>query len=505
MTPQNPTRYAGGRFVAAAAQYVVGRGLNALLSIALFVWIARLLGAPAYGGYVALIAMLELLIVVGNLGTDWVVSVELPRLSQAGAGRSMRRLVAAAMAVQLAGLSTLGAALWLAAPWVVAQFGLPDAEPALRVYAGLLVVEGMGRSVRDLFLSSLLLQWMAQLAQILRNAVVLAALFWWPPLDGWGLLALSRLELAASLLGLVVGGVYLGWQLHRLPEGPVILLDGPAMRRTARHAWVASLSHQLWSGHAIVLLVTRFMGSEVGGVVGFARNLAEQVRRFMPVEFGFGLIRTFLVTRQREEGGPALLERVAAFWKLNALVLVPALGLGLLFGRELAAWVSGGQFAAAGLWLPWWLLWVLVWSHHRLSDTLAYLVGTSGSVGRYSLGLLPALGLFVLALNALGLHAAFAVLVIVELCYCVGVARSATRQAGLAYPLRRLALPVLLSSGVLACALAALPALLGHAHPWQLGAALLCIGFAALTLLLRPLKLAELRPRPPNAAPVATA
>lgn len=505
MSVTSHSRYAGGRFIAAAAQYVVGRGLNALLSISLFVWIARLLGAPAYGAYVALIAMLELLIVVGNLGTDWVVSVELPRLSQSGAGRSMRRLVGLAMATQLLGLSVLGAALWAAAPWLVVQFGLPDAEPALRVYAGLLVVEGFGRSVRDLFLSSLLMQWMAQLAQILRNAVVMAALLWWPQQGGWGLLALSQLELAASVLGLVVGGLYLAWQLYRLPDGPAVALDWPAMRRTARDAWVASLSHQVWSGHAVVLLVTRFLGSEVGGLVGFARNLAEQVRRFMPVEFGFSLIRTFLVTRQSEEGAPALLERVAAFWKLNALVLVPTLGLGLLFGRELAGWVSGGQFAAAGLWLPWWLLWVLVWSHHRLSDTLAYLIGTSRSVGRYSMGLLPALGLFVLALNVLGLHAAFTVLVMVELSYCVGVARAAARQAGLAYPLRRLALPVLLGSGLLACGLAAVPALLGHARPWQLGAALLCVGFALATLVLRPLKLAELRPHPPKASPVPVA
>jgi O-antigen/teichoic acid export membrane protein len=505
MNAPTQSPYAGRRFLAALAQYVVGRGLNALLSISLFVAIARLLGVQAYGSYVALIAMLELLIVVGNLGTDWVASVELPRLSQAGAGRSLRRLAGVCMVAQLAGLATLGIVLWLAAPWVVAQLGITGAEPALRVYAWLIVVEGMGRSVRDLFLSSLLMQWMAQLAQILRNAVVFGALLCWVPADGWGLHALSQLELGASVLGLVVGGTYLGWQLYRLPSGPDVALDAAAMRRTARNAWIASLSHQVWSGHAIVLLVTRVLGSEVGGVVGFARNLAEQVRRFMPVEFGFGLIRTFLVTRQGEEGGPALLERVAAFWKLNALVLVPALGLGLLFGPELAGWVSGGQFTAAGLWLPWWLLWVFVWSHHRLSDTLAYLVGTSGSVGRFSLLLLPALGLFMLALVASGLHAAFAVLVLVELSYCVGVVRSATRQAGLTYPLRRLALPALLSSGVVASLLAALPAWLGHAEPWQFRAALLCVAFAALTWLLRPLKFAELRPRSPNAAPVAAA
>lgn len=487
-------RFTDRRFLVAAAQYTLGRGANALLSIVLFVLVARQLGASGYGPYVALMALVELLLVAGNLGTEWITAVEVPRLSQAGAGTTLRRLVAACLGVQALAFATLAATMLLAAGPLVAWFELGQVGSALLCYALLLLVEGLGRSVRDQLLSSLLLQWMAQLAQLLRNLLVLAGLLWLAQPDGGlSLNQLAQIELAASAMGLLLGAGYLTLHLRRVPDGMALVLDVPALRRRALHAWMATLSHQVWSGHAVVLLVTRSMGSELGGVVGFARNLAEQVRRFMPIEFGFTLIRTYLVTRLGSEGREALLDRVALLWKLNALLLLPLPGIALAYGRELAAWVSAGQLPVAGALLGWWLLWVQVWSHHRLSDTLAYLFDASASMGRYSLALLPALALFVAALQWLGLQAAFALLVVVELAYCLLVARAATRTAGLRYPVARLQLPRLLLAALAAVLLGWLPGAVGLSPDWRLGLLLVLVGYGACVALFVPVRWAELQ------------
>lgn len=487
-------RFADRRFLVAAAQYTLGRGANALLSITLFVLIARQLGAAAYGPYVALMALVELLLVAGNLGTEWVTAVEVPRLSQAGAGATLRRLVAACLGVQALAFAILAATMLLATGPLAAWFELGQVDSAMLCYALLLLVEGLGRSVRDQLLSSLLLQWMAQLAQLLRNLLVLVGLLWLAQPDGsLRLSQLAQIELVASTIGLFLSAGYLTLYLRRVPDGTSHALDLPSLRRRALHAWMATLSHQVWSGHAVVLLVTRSMGSELGGVVGFARNLAEQVRRFMPIEFGFTLIRTYLVTRLGSEGRQALLERVALLWKLNALLLLPLPGIALAFGPDLTAWLSAGQLLVSGSLLGWWLLWVLVWSHHRLSDTLAYLFDASASMGRYSLALVPALALFVAALQWLGLQAAFALLVVVELAYCLLVARAASRTAGLRYPVARLRLPRLLLAALAAVLLGCLPGALGLSPDWRLGLLLVLVGYGVCAALLAPVRWAELR------------
>lgn len=490
---ESASRFAARGFLGAAARYGLGRGANALLSITLFVWLARELGVSGYGPYVALIATLELLLVLGNLGTEWLSSVEVPRLAQAGAGRALRRFVLVCLAVQGAAFGLLALILLLAAPWLAAWLGLQGAQPALQVYAALLLVEGLARSLRDQLLSSLLLQGAAQLAQLLRNALVLLGLWWMGAGEaGLSLLSLAWLELGASLLGLALGAGLLARPLLAMPAGPALRFDAAALGRRALHAWLSTLSQQAWSGHVLVLLATRLLGSETGALLGFARNLAEQVRRFMPLEFGFNLVRTYLVTRCESLGPAALPSLVALLWKLNTLLVLPLVVLALVQGEALARWVGGEQYAGAGPMLAAWLCWVLAWSHHRLSETLAVLLEASGSMGRYSLALLPALALLVLALDHSGWAAAFAVLILVELGYSLALATAALRRASLRYPLAQLQLPSLALAGGLCALLFALPSLVAGLD-WRWGVLPGVLGFALLLLLLRPLSAPELR------------
>lgn len=446
--------YANRRFVAAALQYALGRGANAVISITLFVQIARALGAQNYGAYVALIALIELLLVVGNLGSEWVTAVEVPRLSNAGAGRAVRRLIGVCLGVQA--LSFAGLALLVAAssPWLAAWLKLDGVSDAFLLYAAVLFIEGLGRSIRDQLLSSLLLQWVAQLAQLLRNLVVMLGLYILSR-QSEGTVSLQHmagLELGASALGLLIGGAYLAWVLHRM-SGEGAPNDYRRLSRLAFNSWLSTICHQVWSGHAVVLLVTRSLGPEIGGLVGFARNMAEQVRRFMPIEFGFLLVRTFLVTRFASNGGGRdLMQRISILWRINAAVLVPVVVVMALHADEIVSLIATPAYVDSAKYLWLWLIWVVVWSHHRLSDTAAYLAGASASVGKYSVALIPSLALFVYVLESFGIGGAFFVLIFIEFMYCFLVIVAAARRVKCDYSI--LKLKILQIGSVVAVAIA---------------------------------------------------
>jgi O-antigen/teichoic acid export membrane protein len=383
--------YSGGRFRAAVLHYALGRGVNALASVALFVLLARALPVRDYAAYVTLWALLELLLAVGNLGTEWVTATEVPRLRQGQAWALLRRLVASALGVQALAFGSLGLLLALAGPQLahLAGWSLPvEVWPWLGLH---LLAEGLGRSLRDQLLSSLLLQGVAQAVQLLRNLVVLLGVAWaMQESAGLGILSIVPLETLASAGGMLLALANLCWHLrHRgAPAGDVAAPDGAVLRRMALHAWVGSLASLLVSPQLLVLLAARFLGSEATALLGFARNLAEQVRRFMPLEFGFAILRTFLVTRFQDRSQlAALVDRSQVAWKLNLALLLPLGLVAALWGDRLATLVGGAKYQAAGPLLVAWLVWVVAWSHHRLSDLWAHLLSRSAAVGRSSLAL----------------------------------------------------------------------------------------------------------------------
>lgn len=464
--------YSGGRFRAAVLQYALGRGVNALASVALFVLLARALPVRDYAAYVTLWALLELLLAVGNLGTEWVTATEVPRLRQGQAWALLRRLVASALGVQALAFGSLGLLLALAGPQLahLAGWSLPvEVWPWLGLH---LLAEGLGRSLRDQLLSSLLLQGVAQAVQLLRNLVVLLGVAWaMQESAGLGILSIVPLETLASAGGMLLALANLCWHLrHRgAPAGDVAAPDGAVLRRMALHAWVGSLASLLVSPQLLVLLAARFLGSEATALLGFARNLAEQVRRFMPIEFGFIILRTFLVTRFQDRSQlAALVDRSQVAWKLNLALLLPLGLVAALWGDRLATLVGGAKFQAAGPLLVAWLVWVVAWSHHRLSDLWAHLLSRSAAVGRSSLALaaLPILlGVTLAAQQAL---AAVLLLAVGECLYALRVAALALRGE-LAYPWAQLRAP----SWAVGLVLGAVTGWLWRAAqwPWLLGAA----------------------------------
>lgn len=487
--------YSLGVFQSSAWHYGLGRIANAVMSVGIFLLLARGLDASDYAAYVVAIAMVEVLLVASVLGMDWVTAVQIPKLRMAGAGRLLGRLVAAAVAVQALLLAVLGALMFVFAAPASAALGHAGHGGVFELYAVVLIIEGCSRMLRDQILTSLLMQGVSQLAQALRNGGLLVYLAL-VALGGSSLdlLAFARMEIVACAASLGFGAVFLLIRLRREHAadagGTAPLLDLGAVRSMALSAWLASLTGLLWSGQIVVLVASRLLGPEVAGLVGFARNLAEQVRRLMPAEFLFNLLRPVLSARfAADRSAQGLLARSALVLKLNLLCVLPALLLAVVHGDLVCDWVSGGRYAEAHWVLVGWLAWVLVWSFHRLADNTAHLLGHSKIVGRTGLAMLLAPPLYLAAAGAAGVQGLLIALVLAEAVY-VGTVWRKAMPGGLGdfpwqvfRPMRLLAL--------LACVLAA-AALLGSQAGW-VSALVMGITYLTAAGLLRLASPADLR------------
>ena len=104
----------------------------------------------------------------------------------------------------------------------------------------------------------------------------------------------------------------------------------------ARANYLSYLLTLTYGPQFITFMLSRFAGLEATAAFGFARNLADQVRRYLPAELLYGLVRPALIARY------AATRDVAAFNRNNALLfqvslmfLAPLLVLGIAYGDVL--------------------------------------------------------------------------------------------------------------------------------------------------------------------------
>ncbi|WP_082616845.1 lipopolysaccharide biosynthesis protein [Massilia sp. Root418] len=501
--------YSGRAFNKSIGYYVGGRFLNALAAFFILIWIARQLPENQYINYVAAYSIIEMGIVLSGFGMEWVTGIYIPQIRMHASGRALYRFVwqsAGLQALLLAGGSLI---LFFTAPLLTHWLGLRDADGVLRLYAGVMLIEGVSRVFRDQLLSSLLLQKAGQASQLLRNVA----------LAGYAVLAFSHEEwrnahalavgeLIASSCSLLVAA----WCLQRhllqvrlqaaaAPAGqaPGAAAQAPwrmpawrDMLRVGRNAWLSNIANLTWSWQAVILLATRTLGPDAAAPLGFARNLAEQVRKYLPSEFLLGIVRTLLVVRYAaEQDKDKLGLRAGLIYKVNLLCLLPLLVLCAVRGADLAAFLSNGRYPDAHWLLTGWLAVLVILAHRRLTDLMAHTLGRSSATTRANFALLVTPLALLLAAPQQRWSLLFAVLVVAETVYSALVLRQ-LRTPHWHYRLHWSGLAKYLLAGLLAAmVLAGLP---GGADAFHLALALCAatgVSWGAL-LLLRPLSAAEL-------------
>ncbi|MBK6974864.1 MAG: hypothetical protein IPH26_18695 [Sterolibacteriaceae bacterium] len=423
-------RYSEAAVKRSIVRYSGGRLLNAAVAFLIFVWIARELPERQYAIYIAAFALLELGLVLSGFGMEWVTAVFIPQARLKMSGQSFEKFVWHSAAIQ-AGMFLLGGCiLYLLAPFTSEWFRLGEGGAAFKIYAMVMFIEGMSRVFRDQLLSCLFLQGAAQISQMVRNFAMLGFAFWIFRLDeGRTAQGLAFAEMLASAGSLAVAGWFLyrhlvGQRAAAAREPGWQLPPWFHMLRAGRNAWLSNIANLSWGGQAVVLMASRVVGAEATAALGFARNLSEQVRKYMPMEFLLAIVRTVLVARFAVDGDRQRLSvRAGLMYKANLLFLLPVVALSVARGDELCALISGGRYASAHWLLVGWLGVLVLWSHHRVTDLVAHTLGRSSHTV-YASGWLvvtPAALLLVIPFREWGM--VFGLLAIAEASYSVIVLR----------------------------------------------------------------------------------
>lgn len=355
--------------------FLIGKLTSALLTFVTLLWVVRLLTASEYGAYVVFVAGMEITLAMTALGLPWVSARYLPEFRLYASGKMLMHFVWQVTAWIGLFLIVGALSLWVAVPRLLPS-ELAQYTDVIELYLLLLLIEGLGRYIRESILGPLMQQGRAQISQALRN---LAFLLLIGIIVSQGVVHLYHVvfaELIASMLGTILAlyGLTQYLQMNRDLQAKDDWQPPKwsEMWCVARNMYFGSLITQSYSPQVFVFLIQRYLGLEVAALFGFLRSLYVQVTNYLPAVLLSNLIRPMLVASFVSEGGMAELTRNANLvGKLSMFMLMPILIFAWLAGNELTNLLSGGKFNEVNYYLAGLLLALIPLSQRQLLEAVA--------------------------------------------------------------------------------------------------------------------------------------
>lgn len=368
--------YSNGRIRKSIAQFLGGKAGSAALNFVAFVLVARVLDTTDYGYYVSALAIVELALAFSSLGIDWVAARYIPEYRTRAPARALHAFILRLALLQFGVLCSAAAVFALCSSAAATSLGIPAAGNAFFVYAVYLAVEGAGRMLRDQMLNGLMLQGWAQIVMIGRNATWVLGLLWLLESGSeTGVVAVAMVELAAASIALFGGTAALLTSLRNdASAGDVTWSPPPSsdMVRLARSAYASYLLSLGYGVQVLTLLLIRFSGVEIAATFGFARNLADQVRKYLPTDLLLGIVRPALIARYASSRDFAAFSgNVASFFQIGCIALVPILLLAVVFGGLLGEVLGHGKFPGSWVFLALLFSGLVPLSHRKVVELLA--------------------------------------------------------------------------------------------------------------------------------------
>jgi len=368
--------------------FLAGKVPTALLTAAVLGLSARVLPAADFGHYVIGMAFIELALGLSTLGLDWILLRFIPDVRLFGSRRIMARLVAAVAGCRLLMLSLMAGAMLLWREALQQATGFP-AELA-GVLAGLLVVEGCMRVLRDNTLEALALQSRMQAATLLKSVIVAVALL----AMGHGAAhgnahGLLLAELAAAGATLLLSA---GFVAHAMLALPALPRDGwrlatfAQMRQVALHNYASGIVEYLYSPAFLILLLARVQTAEAMAGLGFVLRLTDIIRNYMPGMVIFSVVRSRMIGAYAGNRDYAELQAWAHFvFKISALTLLPVLAVAVVYGDLVLRLASGGRFAEYHALFAVLCAWLALRLHRLILNVVCNAIGLMGMWARAAL------------------------------------------------------------------------------------------------------------------------
>jgi len=361
---------------ASLIHFLLGKALNASVSLGTLIALARWLSPSDYGIYIAFIALQATLLAVSNLGIDTTAERFMPELRMKHSDADLLGFVAAVLSARVTTLFLLLGTGLAFVDGITAFVGLSPQSELFKLWLCVVALTGL-LALNVVLLEAMLHQRQAQTSMSMYAVLKLVLL-----LVGWQIAEVNvslvvKIELiAAGAAALLSAGLLLSHFSHvGFHTGlSIVKVNRLRLQRFAFFNYVAQVVFQLFNAEAMKLLVTRMLGVVHSAAYGFAYNLADTVQRYLPAVLLLRLIKPIFVSRYVKSGDFDQLNAMARLiFKLNLLVLTPAIAFAAVYGGDLLSLLSGGKYAD-GHWLFVGILSLLVLTSQQL--VLSLLAGT---------------------------------------------------------------------------------------------------------------------------------
>jgi hypothetical protein len=418
--------------------FAIGKGVSAPLSFLLILILAAVMSRAEYASYIATVAVLEIGVVLGTLGIEWVTQTVLARIRVRGNAAQLRHAVLLLGVLPVVPYLLLAGALWQFAPSLAPALGGVATVEVLRLYSVVLAIEGPTRMLRDSLMAVLLLQRTAQASQVLRVVVTFSIVagmaLTHTPIEA---VDVARAEILAASVSLFAAVAAVGWFLwterprRRMYDG-IGAWVGWGSVRFASHAYGSLLMMLLVGTDLMTALVARYLGADATAGFGFVVRLIETARRYLPMDMFWGVLRPAAIGRYEDKGRDmrVLMRDVNRMVEANLLVVGAGLTVALAAGDGVVHLLSRGNAAVALLLLA--ALVPLLATHtvRRAVELVAYVCHRSADFVRASVASLLAPLAVVVALLTTGLVQAVPLAVLAVDVLFIGLAMAAMARAG---------------------------------------------------------------------------
>ncbi|MCF7983820.1 MAG: lipopolysaccharide biosynthesis protein [Thiohalocapsa sp.] len=332
--------------------FLVGKGFKTFGTLATLLILARWLDTEEYAIYIALRALVEIARKLTTIGITAVLYRYLPELRATGNSRSAYSLLVYGVGARIVaiGLVLLLAMQFL--PQIGVEFKLED---WLWLVPWYLLIGALDFTTHTLSqaMESFLWQKEAQLSLAVGNLVQmlsLVALLWLGTLTLPTAVMAEAAGLLVALVLLLIG-LAVRWvkdEERAIGEPGWIWNNRYRMLRFGAWTFALNLTSVGYGPGPTRLVAARYLSIADLATFGFAGQLGNLARRFMPSRLVSTMIRPLLLARFSVSGDfEKLVRMINLVYRINLSILALPIGMLLIGGEPIFDWLTDGKYGAA--------------------------------------------------------------------------------------------------------------------------------------------------------------
>ncbi|MES2205203.1 MAG: oligosaccharide flippase family protein [Pseudomonadota bacterium] len=400
--------------------FAFGKVSSAILG---FMWLAllvRYIEKKEFGIYIAFLSFIEIGSLLSSLGIFSFIQRYLPEYHLKGSREIFRNILIKAIIFRLLTLCVFTGMVLIIYFYFGYKFSWIASLGSIQIVVWFFILESMARFFDSIF-DSLIQQGYSQLISFIRNCSRIVWLYF--IVNEIGLNANDIMRLEAILAGaIVISGCFVLWNYSKdLPiESQGLDIDFPKVVSFSMHNFGALAINQFSGFDALKLAIAYKLGSTAVAPYGLAQSIIEIIRRYMPLLFLLGFIRSIIVSDfTTNKNSDRVFKQGALLFKINTFILIPTMMFSIFLGHDiLKIWAGNKNYLEVADYLPFFLLTI----QFQALRVLLSLFATVFERGKIILiatiySLISILFTFLL-LNYLGVYAALIGAFLGEAVYC---------------------------------------------------------------------------------------